>query len=537
MSGRQVQISFLALFLALFAMFGVRGRGQSPAPASGVVVDYFAPPAIDRGLMPDLSRSPDSPESKIRASIRLVNATLERVGASGSRYVAGKVIVKFRDGVSPAARSSALAVTTAKASAQPSYANFDVVAIDPSEDAEAAARALAAQPDVEYAQAAYRVHTQFVPNDPFYPRQWNLPLIDLERTWDIQPAAGSNIVVAVIDTGIAYTNVTMRYHASAFAIDANGDYQGPGGRGTQFPALGDLTLPFVAATELGPSSRFVAPHDFIWESNRPPIDLDGHGTHVSGTIGQLTNNNVGTAGVAFNVKLMPVKVIDSNWDDIFGSPNQGTDDVVARGIRYAADNGAKVLNMSIGRTGAPSPVIEDAIKYAVGKGAFIAIAAGNDFETGNPTEVLAEIASRVQGAVSVAAVDQAKNHAYYSSTGPWVELAAPGGSFRGFGNGGGILQQTLDLGLVETYTQSLSQFAAPRFDALAYYYFIGTSQATPHVSGVAAMLMQQGITDPAAIEAALEKFATDLGDPGRDSMFGFGLVEARNTLRGLGLTK
>jgi serine protease len=541
MSARHVQIGIFTLFLAVFGVLGVRGRGQSSAPVSGIVVDYFALPAIDRGLMPDISRAPDSPESKIRASIRPVNATLERVGVSGSRYVAGKVIVKFKDGVSPAARSSALAVTSAKASLQPSYADFDVVTIDPSDDAEAAARALTARPDVEYAQAAYRVHTQFVPNDTFYRQglQWNFPLIDLERAWDIQPDAGSNIVVAVLDTGIAYTNVTVRYRASAFGVAANGDLQPPGRGGTQFPALGDLTLQFVAATELGPSSRFVAPHDFIWEpiNSNLPIDLDGHGTHVSGTIGQLTNNNAGEAGVAFNVKLMPVKVIDGNWDDIFGSPNQGTDDVVARGIRYAADNGAKILNMSIGRTGAPSPVIEDAIKYAVGKGAFIAIAAGNDFETGNQTEVLAEIASRVQGAVSVAAVDRAKNHAYYSSTGSWVELAAPGGSFRGFGNGGGILQQTMDLGLIETYTMSLSQFKAPRFDALADFYFIGTSQATPHVSGVAAMLMQQGITDPAAIEAALEKFATDLGDPGRDPMFGFGLVEARNTLRGLGLTK
>src|SRR5204863_2679097 len=119
-----------------------------------------------------------------------------------------------------------------------------------------------------------------------------------------------------------------------------------------FPALGNLTLPFVTATELGPSSRFVAPHDFIWEpiNSNLPLDLDGHGTHVSGTIGQTTNNNAGTAGVAFNVKLMPVKVIDSNWDDIFGAPNFATDDTVARGIRYAADNGAKVINMSIGRT-------------------------------------------------------------------------------------------------------------------------------------------------------------------------------------------
>ena len=398
-----------------------------------------------------------------------------------------------------------------------------------------AARTLAARPDVEYAQAAYRCHAQFRPNDTHYGDQWNLPDIDMERAWDIQPDAGSSIIVAVLDTGVAYTNVTMRYHANAFRLDAEGSVTNDP-RGTFYPSLGDLTLPFVAATELAPSSRFVSPRDFIWDGTTP-IDLDGHGTHVSGTIGQATNNSAGTAGVAFNVKLMPVKVLDSNWDDIFGAPNQGTDDVVARGIRYAADNGAKVINMSLGRTGPAAPAIEDAINYAVGRGAFVAIAAGNDFEDGNDKEVIADIASRVQGAVSVAAIDRSHNRAYYSTTGTYVELAAPGGSFRGFDFTGGIIQQTLDLDLVETYFSTPARLVAPRFDALQYFSFIGTSQATPHVSGVAAMLMQQGITSPATVEAALEKFATDLGAPGRDNDFGFGEINARNTLRGLGLTK
>ncbi len=347
---------------------------------------------------------------------------------------------------------------------------------------------------------------------------------------------------------MAYKNFTMRYHANAFRV--SGGVPGPlDGPGTPYPSLGDLTLSFVAATELAtPATRFVAPHDFIWDDDSP-VDLDGHGTHVTGTIGQLTNNGSnglgdvahggGTAGIAFNVKIMPVKVIDGDWDDIFGSPNQGTDDVVARGVRYAADNGAKVLNLSIGRTGDPAPVVEDAIKYAVSKGAFVAIAAGNDFQDGNPTEVIAEIAKRVQGAVSVAAVDRNKNHAPYSSTGSWVELAAPGGDFGNFGAAGGILQQTLELDLAETTRPfpSLADFKVPRFDALAYFYFTGTSQATPHVSGVAAMLMQQGITSPAAVEAALEKFAIDLGPPGRDDTFGFGLINARNALHGLGLAR
>jgi serine protease len=301
----------------------------------------------------------------------------------------------------------------------------------------------------------------------------------------------------------------------------------------------------------------VKPHDFIW-NDEIPLDLNGHGTHVSGTIGQLTNNagtglgdaanGGGTAGVAFNVKLMPVKVISSEWDDIFGSPESGTDDVVARGIRYAADNGANIINMSIGEEGPANcganpnqdgcaPAIEAAIRYAVGKGVFVAIAGGNSFDTGNKTEVLSEIASRVPGAVSVAAVNRAKGHTFYSTTGTYIELAAPGGEFGGFGSEGGILQQTLNLDLVTTFDLPPSQFVRPHFDALKYFFFIGTSQSTPHVSGLAAMLMQQGVTNPAAIEAALEKFAIDLGNPGRDSTFGFGLVDARATLRGLGLAK
>jgi serine protease len=481
-----------------------------------------------------------------------MSGTLDRTAPSGAHYVAGRVIVKFKDGTSSGSRLTATSASsrTASLSTRPDYANFDIISIDPNEDAEAVARAFSARPEVEYAQAAYRVHAEMTPNDRYYRLQWNLPLIDVDRAWDIQPLAGSSITVAVLDTGVAYRDATIQVHANAFRVDSGGNVFPPGGSGTLYPALGDLRLAYVAATELSPLSRFVSPHDFIWNDDTP-FDFDGHGTHVSGTIGQLTNNGAnglgdtahggGTAGIAFNVKLMPVKVLASEWDVIFGRASDvgGSDIEVALGIRYAADNGAKVINMSLGSSGpaGSAPVIEDAIKYAVGKGVFVAVAGGNEFEMGNPTSVLAEIASRVQGAVSVAAVDRSKAHAFYSSTGSFIELAAPGGSFRGFGAEGGILQQTLDFDFVDTFDLPLSRFTAPRFDVLAYLYATGTSMATPHVSGVAAMLMQQGITDPAAVEAALEKFATDLGSPGRDDTYGFGLVEARNALRGLGLAR
>ncbi len=485
-----------------------------------VAVQRVGLPGLDMGLNP-------SNVARLRtATADPAAPIIAREPARSAAYVPGKVIVKFTSDASAATRAAVLAGHAARLMARRPNADFDIAAIDPSVDPEALAQTLQQRPDVAYAQADYRVHPYFVPNDPLYSRQWNFSKLGMEKAWDINPGATSSIVVAVLDTGVAFENVRFEFQAQSFKSG-----------NTTYPALGTLDLDFAPAPDLASANRFVAPWDFIW-GDADPVDLDGHGTHVSGTIGQLTNNNVGTAGMAYNVRLMPVKVLSTDWDDIFGSPNQGTDEVVAEGIRYAADHGAQVINMSLGRTGPPAPVIEDAMRYAVSKGAFIAVAAGNDYENGNPDEVLPEIAARLQGAVAVGAVDENFNRAEYSSTGSYVELAAPGGSFaHGFGADGGILQQTLDLELIETYLNPVAQFGPPRFDAFAYYFFTGTSMATPHVAGLAAMLMQQGITDPAAVEAAMERFATDEGAPGRDNDYGFGLINPRATLLGLGLAR
>jgi serine protease len=468
--------SFLrATALAAGALVATAPLASQDAPPRRLKLSDTGLPGIDLGLAPVARLDAIGGRARVR----------ERAAAAGP-WVAGRVLVKFRG----------------REHAEP-------VAIDPSTDPEAAARLYRARGDVEFAQPDYRAHYDFHPNDPLFANQWNLSALGMERAWDINPGATSAVIVAVLDGGLAYDTATYQYIA-----------RGVTSGGRRYPALGRVTIPFAAAPELTGPTRFVAPRDFIWDDNLP-VDLDGHGTHVAGTIGQLTNNGVGVAGMAFNVRLMPVKVIGGDWDFIFGAPNEATTSVVAAGIRYAADNGAQVINMSLGFEGTgPLPAIEEALRYAVGKGAFVTVSAGNSYEDGNPEESLAEIAAKMDGVMS-------------------VEIAAPGGDFRAGGEAGGVIQQTYDpaASAVDPLSNPVALYHVPRYDVFAYEAYQGTSMAAPHVAGLAALLIQQGITKPAAIEAAIKRFATDRGATGRDDDFGFGLISPRETLRGLGLTR
>jgi serine protease len=327
-----------------------------------------------------------------------------------------------------------------------------------------------------------------------YHLQWNFQKLDMERTWDINRGAESSVVVAVIDSGVAYTTK---------------------GATRQAPDLEGTT--------------FVSPHDFIWDDDTP-VDLDGHGTHVTGTIAQRTGNDLGVAGMAFNVAIMPIKVLSGPWDEAMGAPNTGTSATLAEALRYAADNGAKVINLSLGGEG-ESEAERDAINYAISKGAVILAAAGNDADVGSPPSFPAAFATEIQGLVAVAALDFNLQRAPYSNSNDYVEISAPGGDtladLNGDGFGDGVLQQTLDPLSVDNGI----------FDDFGYFFLEGTSMATPHVAGLAALLMSQGVTDPKAIEAVIERFATDMGPSGRDNDTGFGVINPRATIRGLGLSK
>jgi serine protease len=305
---------------------------------------------------------------------------------------------------------------------------------------------------------------RFVPNDPYYPYQWHLDQIGMPSAWLRQRGAGA--VVAVIDTGVAYRS--------------------EGG--------------FIQAPDLG-QTRFVQGYDFV-RNDEHADDEHGHGTHVAGTVAQSTHNGVGVAGVAPEASIMPLKVLDASGRGGWGG--------ITAAIRYAADNGAHVINMSLGG-GMPSRSVQRAIDYAHDKGVVVIAAAGNSSRS------RVEYPARHNHVVAVGAVRYDRQLTFYSSYGEGLDVVAPGGDLRvdqnEDGMPDGVLQNTLVGG------------DPTRFDYLAWQ---GTSMATPHVAGVAALLRAAGVQDPDAIERMLKQSAEDLGDARR---YGSGLIHADHALR------
>ena len=325
--------------------------------------------------------------------------------------------------------------------------------------------------DVLYAEPNYIATAYTVPNDPYYGYQWHLDNattggIHTESAWDKTQGAG--VVVAVVDTGIAYENYSIYYRAPDLA-----------------------------------NTSFVSGYDFVSNDSHPNDD-NGHGTHVAGTVAQSTNNSAGVAGIAYKASLMPVKVLDKNGSGSYAD--------VADGIRWAADNGADVINLSLGGP-SPSNALQDAVAYAYNKGVTIVAASGNDNgAVGYP-------AAYDDYVIAVGATRFDEQRAPYSNYGSSLDIVAPGGDLNvdqnGDGYGDGVLQQTFS--------------GNPR--AFGYYFFQGTSMATPHVAGGAALVIANGnATSPDAVRAALETTTDDMGEIGRDDFYGNGLLNAATAL-------
>ena len=445
-------------------------------------------------------------------------------------YLPGEVLIKFRSGVSQSQQQAALSALRSRPSAGDLQWIGEIAllrdAADP--DAPFLARVLSAQPEVEFAEPNYLRRFNATPTDPSFGRQWNFTVLDLPRAWDINPGANANTVVAVLDSGV--TTVNQTFGATVWT-------------GSAFQTI---AVPFAISPDLA-AGRLTQPVDFATSEafgfNSPAVvDMEGHGTHVASTIGEETNNNVGEAGIAYGAKIMPVKVCVGYWDVQFAMSAAGIPgftplgtggcplSAIALGLRYAADNGAKVINMSLGGP-IPSNTERDALTYAVGKGAFIAVAGGNEFEEGNPVEFPASFAATIDGAMSVAAVGRSLQRSFYSNTGPYIEIAAPGGDDRDGGFVNGLVWQVT----IQLSDSDPSTIIFPRFDRYAEEAAEGTSMASPHVAGVAALLVSQGITKPSAIEALIRSTALDKGSTGRDNEFGFGVIQPRVALRGVGV--
>jgi serine protease len=394
---------------------------------------------------------------------------------SKQKWAPGEIIVKFKAGVSQDVIRQMNQTHGNSVLSISKRGKFSRLRISKNRTVEEMVSIYSQNPNVEYAEPNFIVSALFTPDDTYYyPYQWNLHDspggINMESAWDI--SQGENVIVAVLDTGVAYENTNGR---------------------NRYKLAPDLA-----------NTTFVPGWDFI-NNDSHPNDDNSHGTHVTGTIAQSTHNGMGTAGVAYKASIMPVKVLDST--------GFGTDANVADGIYYAADNGAKVINMSLGGTD-QSTKMEDALEYAYNRGVTIVCGAGNSYLDGNPTFYPAAYDAYC---IAVGATQYDETRAFYSGTGTFVDIAAPGGNLyfdqNGDGYGDGILQQTFN-----PNSKNTSDFG--------YWFFQGTSMATPHVAGVAALLIANGITGPDNVRLAIESTAKDLGSPGWDVEHGWGLVNA-----------
>ena len=391
-----------------------------------------------------------------KSVVTVTSARSAPKASKGARYVEGEILLDLRDDVSAddeASLAREYGITLRPNSAYSEATDkLEVVDVAPAQVSSLIAR-LQNDPRVAHAERMAIVRESFVPDDPLYREQWHLSRVGVESAWET--ACGTGVTVAVIDTGVACFD----------------------------------TGPFSKGTDLH-GTRCEGGYNFIHDTAEA-FDDEGHGTHVAGTIAQTTNNAHGVAGLAYCARIMPIKVLSEyGW---------GTVADVAEGIRFAADHGAQVINLSLGSPWGDD-VEKEAIEYAASKGVIIVAAAGNEGE-----ENSVGFPASYDQVIAVSATDSNDELAWFSSRGPEVDLAAPG---------------------VKVTQQTICDGGQNQCEIFAEYN--GTSMASPHVAGAAALLVGMGITDPSAVRAALQSSAHPKANTDH---FGAGILDAGAAVR------
>ena len=365
-------------------------------------------------------------------------------------------------------------------------------------------RALRKHPDVETADLNYIRRPTAIPDDEHYPLQWNLPLINLPQAWEVTTMPNGDarqVIVAVVDTGVFLAHPDLGPNL----LDTGYDF---------------ISNPSIAGDGDGIDSNPDDPGD-----SATPGGSSFHGTHVAGIIGALTNNGTGVSGTTWGTgtRIMPVRVLGRGG---------GTTYDIIQGIRYAAglsnDSGtvppqrADIINLSLGGPG--FSMTEQAEYNAVREAGVIVVAAA-----GNENSNLPSYPAAYDGVISVSAVTPNRQRAPYSNFGPTVDVAAPGGNTAADGDGDGYPD-----GVLSTLADDTSATRKP-----VYSFAQGTSMATPHVAGVAAIMKALDPTlDPDRFTTLLEtgKLTVDLGAPGKDELFGYGLIDALKAVENIDIS-
>jgi len=408
----------------------------------------------------------------------------------GARYMPHQALIVFKENTEEQRIKSLLRRFGLEEVYRGKYAN--ILVVEGAQDATRIVSLLKDEPDVAIVEPNYICHLLWTPNDTYFHLQWHFDQdhIRMEEAWDIEQGGSQAVKVGILDTGIAYENRAIPGYEQGEVTSNDGFYH----------IAPDLT-----------GTHFSGGYDAVHQDNYPN-DQHGHGTHVSGTVAQTTNNSYGVAGIAFNVTLVPVQVLN-----YYG---EGTTAEIVDGISYAISYGVNVLNMSFGSSDS-SHAIHQVLREAYNNGITLIGASGN-----NGVGAIFYPAAFPE-VISVGATDYDDERAPYSNYGQGLDLVAPGGNTSEDSNGDGykdgVLQQTYSY-------SSTGPGDTTVVDSFVFWFWQGTSMATPHVTGVAALLISKGLTTPQSIKNALIQGTVDLGDPGYDIYFGNGRLDAYKAL-------